>query len=133
MRVGSSSSRAGKVCVQPPAGLRGAGQHVGDRVPRLLTRIPKLDHRGDLVEPRHHDRRAGLENDDGLCIDGGDALDQFVLAARQVEVGTVFALGVPFSVESDEQQGDVGGLRERDRALQLGVADARARRRGAAR
>ena len=117
MKVGSSSSRARKGLRQPTARLRLAEQDVGDRIAGLLARIPGLQHGGDLAEPRHGDRAAALQHDDRVRVDRGDALDEFVLPMRQIDVRTVHAFAVPLAVEPDEQQRGVGRLgRSRRRA-----------------
>ena len=47
------------------AGLDVAGQHVDEGRPDLPAGKPDLQHRRDLVEPRHRDRRTAVEHDHG--------------------------------------------------------------------
>ena len=70
---------------QPSRRLDVAEQHRGDGVAGLLARIPGLDHRGDLRQPRHEHRPGGVEHDDRARVRRGHRRDQAVLVARQRE------------------------------------------------
>ena len=96
---------------QPSAWLCKTEEYIGNRIACLLAGIPGLDDGRHLGEPGHFDRTASLEHNDGARIDGGDPLDQFLLAAGQAHVGQVEAFGVPLPFPADNEHRDVAGLR----------------------
>ena len=62
-----------------------AGQDVGGGDATRHARIPHLEHRLDVAEPRHVDGVAGVEDDDDVRVDRGDSRDQRVLPARELQ------------------------------------------------
>ena len=56
-----------------------AEQHRGQRGAVALARIPGVEHRADLTEPGHRDRRSRIDDDDGMRVGGGHGRDQLVL------------------------------------------------------
>ena len=93
---------------QAPAGLDRAGEHVGERGAELLAAEVALQHRGDLVGPRQHHGGAGVDDDDRARVRRDDGADEVVLAAGQVEVLAVVALGLDLRVGADDDDRDIG-------------------------
>ena len=108
---------------QPPARLGITEQDIGQRVAHGLPGEPGLDHRGDLVGPRHQHRHAGVDHDDGPWIDRRDPPDQLILAAGQGQAGPVEALALGQVGRADHHDRGVGlaGGVDRRREHRLGV------------
>jgi len=76
---------------QTARGARFAGEQIRRGPSALIARVPHLEDRADLREPRHRDGLSGVEHHDGVRIDGGDFRDQAILLARQSKSRTVAA------------------------------------------
>ena len=89
-----------------------AEEHVGDGVAALLPRVPGHEHRRHVAEPRHRDRAAALEHDDGARVERRDVGDELILAAREVEADAVAgadeALALVGGGEPDDDDRGVG-------------------------
>lgn len=75
----------------------------------LLAGEPAEQDRGDLVAPRKLHRGAGVDDHDGVRVDGGDGTDQVVLVAGEPQVGAVEALGLDAFGGADDHDRGVGG------------------------
>ena len=117
MNAGVSSMRTGNVVGSLPDGETSPAQHVGERVAPLLAREPRLQDRGDVVGPRHLDRRRRVDHDDGARVRRRDRADELVLRRRQRHRLAVVAFGLPVVVGADDAHDRVGAARERDRAV----------------
>ena len=86
-----------------------AEQHRGDGVATLLSAVPHREDRGHLVHPRvHGDRRARIDDNDGVLIGHDDGLNQLVLTVGQAQRLAVEALGLNRGRVADHQDGGVG-------------------------
>ena len=80
---GRSASSAGTLKGSRADGLTVAEEHVGETGPGLAAAVPGLDDGGDVVDPLgDDDGAAGLDDDDGARVGGGDGADE-----RDVGVG----------------------------------------------
>ncbi|KUN83756.1 hypothetical protein AQJ64_16690 [Streptomyces griseoruber] len=93
----------------------GSGEDVGEGGAALLTREPAEQDGGDLVPPGQFHRGAGVDDHDRVGVDGRDGAHQFVLVARQFQVGAVEALRLYAVGGGDHDDRRVGGARRFDR------------------
>ena len=67
---------------QPPGGLGGARDDVGQRVGALFARVPGHEDGAGTLGPRHLDGGARVDDDDRAGVGLEDRLDELALAAR---------------------------------------------------
>jgi hypothetical protein len=70
-------------------GIDLAKQHPGNGIAVLHARIVGQQQGGDIIDPRHRDRRADIQDHDRVRVGGGHSMDQLVLHATEVHVGPV--------------------------------------------
>ena len=104
---------------QVPARVHLAEQDVGQRRAVRLPRVPGVDYRCHVAQPRHRDRRAGIDHDHRVPIGRRHRGDQFVLCRRQIEAEPVCRLRL--RVVGDDDHRARGRLRRRDRCGQPGA------------
>ena len=73
-----------------------------------------MKHGFHLVDPRERDRLAGVEDDDGVGVNGGDFFDEFVLIAGKTKDR--------LKARPDKDDGDFGLLRSFDGFVVIGLA-----------
>jgi hypothetical protein len=73
--------------------------------------VPCLQHRPDVVEPRHQDRPAGVQHHHDSWVGGRDGRDQPVLIPRQGEGGAVHPLAQGVAGEHHRDVAAAGQVR----------------------
>ena len=96
---------------------RGTGfaeKHVGGRPSAFVAGPPHFENSLDLVDPGQRDGLAGVEDDDGVGIDGGNFFDELVLIAGKAEDG--------LEPRPEKDDGDLGVLGGGDGVFVVGLA-----------
>lgn len=98
-----------------------AKDDVGDGVAGLVAAVPGLEDGRSSVEPGHLLGGAGLHDDDGVGVGGGDLGDELVQHAGELHAGAVGALRLPVGVEAGADDDLVVLLGESYGFLDLGL------------
>ncbi len=97
---------------EPALGIVPAKENVGHGRAAFLPRVPGVQQRGYLIEPRHHVHAAASgESDDGVGIGCGHRFDQLVLTPGQAE-GAIEAFALGRGVETDGDHRHIRSRRE---------------------
>ncbi len=92
---------------QTTGGLKVTGDDRGEGVPGLLTGEPAPQHGCRALEPREQNRRARVDDDDGVRGHVEHCLDELILPAGQGQTRAVPALGLDLFVRANDDDGQL--------------------------
>jgi hypothetical protein len=98
------------------------------RPAELLAAEPGQQDGRRLVPPRQGNRAAGVDDDHGAGVGGGDPVDELVLPARQRQRDPVEAFALDLVAGADDHHGGVGVAGQRDGVVELLVVRERRHR-----
>ena len=92
-------------------------QEVRQGIPALLPGIVGEHQRWHLIDPRHFDRGAAVEDNDGALVRTGHSADELVLRPREPHMRPVPALALKAAWHAGKDDGDIGLCRQFRSAL----------------